>query len=71
MIELIIMVGIWCLFGVWCHSIAKKNGRKTTLAFWMGFLFSWIAVIVYYVKGPTLEQQGKNYKKVIESVKGE
>ena len=51
MIEFIILIGIWCLFGWWCYSIAKRNGRNTTLAFWMGFLFSWISVIVYYAIG--------------------
>ena len=39
-----------CMWG--CYSFAERQGRNTTLALVWGFLFSWIALIVYALIGP-------------------
>lgn len=42
---------IAALMGWWCFNIAKKNGRETTLAAILGFLFGIFAVLGYYIAG--------------------
>ena len=46
-IELVIWIA--CIYG--CYTVAKKNGRNTTLALIWGILFSLIALIVYLIIG--------------------
>jgi hypothetical protein len=38
-----------CMWG--CYTLAERKGRNTTIALICGFLFSWIAVIVYALLG--------------------
>jgi hypothetical protein len=47
----IVSLIIWILSIYGCYSVAKKNGRNTTLAIIMGILFSLIAFIVYLIIG--------------------
>jgi amino acid transporter len=35
----------------WCYNIAEKNGRNTTLAAILGFIFGIFAAVGYYVAG--------------------
>ncbi len=57
---------IWALMGYWCYRIAERKGRSKVLAVFMGILFSFVAVIVYYCIKPTKEVQVKNAKKLLE-----
>ncbi len=50
---------------LWCHSIAKRNGRNTALASIMGFFFGIFAVIVYYAIGETEEKKEMRIRKVL------
>lgn len=49
--ELFIQLIVIILMSVWCYNIADKNGRDTTLAAILGFLFGIFAVIGYYIAG--------------------
>jgi len=52
---ILLYIGILALMMYWCYTIAKKNGRSTTLALFMGFFFGLWAVIVYYIIGKSEE----------------
>lgn len=51
------MIVLWIVAIVLSWVIARKNGRSDGWAVLMGFLFGWIAVIVYLCIGKSFEKK--------------
>jgi uncharacterized membrane protein YedE/YeeE len=51
----------------WCYTIAKRNGRGTTTAAILGFLFGLIVVIIYYCMGATEEVKIKRAEELLKT----
>jgi len=50
-----ILIIFWIIFGLICYKLAEDKNRDKNLAFWMGVLFGFFAVIYYFcVKGGIL-----------------
>ena len=52
-----IFLFFWLGAIVLCIVIANSNGRSAILAGLMGFLFGWIAVILYALIGESVERK--------------
>jgi len=61
-----IFIFVWIMMGVWCYSIAKRQGRNTTLGFVMGALFGFVAVIVYACIGKTKELKKEELDEAVD-----
>ncbi len=61
----IILIFVWLLMGLWCYSIAKRQGRNTLLGFVMGGLFGLFAVIVYACIGESKELKAQKIKDAV------
>jgi len=55
--DLIIIVFIWVLMGLWCKSLAEKRGLNEFVAFACGLMFSVFAVIIYACLSETTEHK--------------
>ena len=64
--EDLIYLIVLALFGYWCYRLAERKGRSKVLAAFMGILFGFISVIVYYCLKPSKEKQIENAKKLLE-----
>jgi len=42
-------------FGLWTAYVASNRGRNVIGAFILGFLFTWIALLIYLIIGDTQE----------------
>lgn len=60
---IVIIVGV--TFGFIVRSIAKSRGRKPRLAFWLGFFFTFFALIGYLIAGETEEVKVARLRKVM------
>jgi len=67
--EIILSIAVAGLMGYWCFTIARKNGRSTTLAGFMGFIFGLMAVLIYYIIGKTADKKRKEIEDIIKSLK--
>ena len=66
--ESFVVLIVWALFAYWCYTIAKKNGRSTGWAIFMGLLFGIFAVIVYAIIGKTKELKEAELEESIYSI---
>jgi hypothetical protein len=48
---------IWLLLAAWAVSIARKQGRSTVLAFFLGLIFGIFAIIGYAIIGETEDKK--------------
>jgi hypothetical protein len=53
--DILISLIVWALCSFGCYKIAESNGRDTTLAAVMGFIFGIFAIVVYAVIGKPKE----------------
>ena len=67
--EIILSVAVASLMAYWCYRIAEKNGRSTTLAGFMGFIFGILTVIVYYIIGKTAVVKKREIEDIVNSLK--
>jgi steroid 5-alpha reductase family enzyme len=66
--ELIVIVIIFgVIWGFVCRAIAESKGRDKNLAFFWGFLFGLLAVIVYALMGKSEEARIAEYEKIAEA----
>lgn len=49
--EVFLQLFVLALMALWSYKVAERNGRDTTIALILGFLFGIFAVIGYYIAG--------------------
>jgi predicted permease len=62
-----IIFAVGLLFGFIVRKIAKKNGRAPRMAFWLGFFFTFFALIGYLIAGETEEKKVARIKNAMQS----